>query len=214
MGKVYAIGKKRYTFEEVSYTPGKEQVFKVNGVEVKLSVERGFGNECFMDLQMPRTSREKANDLLPAIYAIMDKRIKDGSARKLEQAAMLQLHYNEALRAEYMARGGSGEIMSVRSVVNKDDLSVKNDSVKLKVNELLDKKFPWRNDDNSKEKKNLKLIETYRKLEYYPNGSLHDELAQQRRNFDETMHKWENPERKETVTANFFARMLLNEGHV
>lgn len=208
MGKVYTVNGKKYTFDEVSYTAGKEQIFKVNGVQVRLHVEKGDGDARFMGLKMPGTPLNKANELLPAVYAIMDQRIKNGDARKLEQAAMLQLHYNEASRAEDMARGLSGDRMTVYSVVNKNDLSQSKESVKLNMD--LTKKFPWLKDNDSREKKKLKSLEEYRKLEYFPDGSAHDTLAWQRYNFEEQMKALQNlgNSNEKGSNANLFVRML------
>lgn len=175
MGKVYIVDGKRYTFEEVSYIPGRKQVFKINGQKVELAVDAEGGRDCFMELKMPETARDKANEMLPAVYEIMEQRIKKGEARKLEQAAMLQLHYNEALRAEDMARGLTGGNTVVQSVVNKEDLSVRKEQVKLDMD--LTKRFPWLNNKESREHKSLQQIIRYRKLEYYPDGSMYDNLA-------------------------------------
>ena len=177
MGKVYTINGKRCTVDEVSYTAGKEQVFKVNGQKVKLSVQEGFGNERFIELSMPGASREKANELLPAVYGVMEKRIADGSAHKLEQAAMLQLHYNEALRAEGISRGLSGDNVIVHSVVTKDDLSAKKEKTRLDMD--ISKTFSWLKNKNSKEYKALMQLHKYRKIEYFPDGSMYDSLAQE-----------------------------------
>ena len=185
MGRGYIIDGKKYTFEEVSYTVGKEQVIKINGEEIRLSVKEGDGEECFMELKMPKTARDEANALLPAVYAITDKRIKDGIARKLEQVVMLQLHYNEALRAEDIARGLSGGRAAVHAVVNKEDLSVENENTALEMD--LTESYPWLNDKNSKEYKSLQQIVKYRKIEYFPDGSLHDALARQRVEFERKM---------------------------
>lgn len=184
MGRGYIIDGKKYTFDEVSYTVGKEQVFKINGEEVVLNVKEGTGDERFMEFKMPKTPRNEANALLPAVYAVMEMRIKDKTAYKLEQAAMLQLYYNEALRAEDVAKGLSGGRTAVRAVVNKTDLSQAKENVKLDMN--LTKKFPWLKDKSSKEYRVLKDIQKYRKIEYYPD-SVHDALAQQRALFDERM---------------------------
>lgn len=177
MGKVYTINGKRYTVDEVSYVAGEEQVFKVNGQKVKLSVQEGFGNERFIGLSMPGASRDKANELLPAVYGVMEKRIADGSAHKLEQAAMLQLHYNEALRAEGISKGLSGDNVIVHSVVTKDDLSAKKEKIKLNMD--ISKRFPWLRNKDSKEYKALMQVLKYRKIEYFPDGSMYDSLAQE-----------------------------------
>lgn len=177
MGKVYTIDGKRYTVDEVSYTAGKEQTLKINGQKVILGVEKGDGDERFIELKMPGASRDKANELLPAVYAIMDKRIEKGEAHKLEQAAMLQLKYNEALRAQGVSRGLSGDNVLVHPVVKKDDLAANKEAVKLNMD--LNKDFPWLKNESSREYKALMQIRKYRKIEYFPDGSMYDSLARE-----------------------------------
>ena len=211
MRRIYIVDGKKYTFEEVSYVPGKEQVFKINGQKVKLSVTGGNDEERFMELKMPELSRDKANEVLPAVYTVMDARIKRDEAHKLEQAAMLKLHYNEALRAEDVARGLSGGNTVVQSVVNKDDLSIGKEQVKLDMD--LTKRFSWLNNVNSREYKALMQIEQYRKIEYYPDGSIHDTLAQQRRDFDRRMEELasNNTNTGRGNNASLFVRMMTAE---